>query len=83
MRDLVLEPRPGPRDGRPAPRVLRAGGREQASEGGATGLPQEFVHRRGEGDFPALGEALQEFRHEGVEAPPPATTAAAPATSGP
>ena len=53
---------------RPAQRVLRAGRREQAREGGATGLPQEFVYRGGECDLPALKEALQEFRHEGVEA---------------
>ena len=46
--DLVLEPRPGPRDGRPAPRVLRAGRRQQPGEGGATGLPHELVDRRGE-----------------------------------
>ena len=39
--------------------VLRAGGREQAREGGATGLAQEFVRRGDERDLPALREALQ------------------------
>jgi hypothetical protein len=67
-RNLVLEPRAGSRDRRPAPRLLRAGRREQARQGRATRLPDEFIDEGRQSDLTALGESFQEFRHEGMEA---------------
>ena len=40
---------------------------QQAGERGAAGLPHELVDGRGEGEFAAPEQAVQELRHEGLE----------------
>ena len=77
---MIVAPRAG---------VAGAGRPRRAGEGGPARLAHELVHGRGEGEFAAPEEAVQEFGHEGLQpvgADPPARLpkhSAAVATSGP
>jgi len=66
--DLLFEPRAGLRGGGAAPRRAGARRREQAGEGRAAGLPDEFLDVWGNGELAPVEESIKQLGHKGVEA---------------
>jgi hypothetical protein len=66
--DLVLEPGAGPRRRHAPDGPGRAGGGEQAPQGGGAGLAEQLVDGGRQDQFAVLGEAVEQVGHEGLEA---------------
>jgi len=66
--DLLFEPRAGLGGTGAAERILRAGGGEQAGEGGPARLSHQLLNGGGQTQFVPPQEPVKQLRHEGVQA---------------